>query len=308
VIIMSSNVSAVASEFILIPRETYKQLQKQPPEEPAVTIERQAVLASNRIPEEIKPKIIAAIDRNVINEVDTIEAANETSTTEIVDPSTAMETTTRDSEDTTNQMARERIFKTLDLRLTSPARRTRARQLFNVVVASSRVSLEPHTLHFVVDGSKLNTIDAVSFLSDLQIYNRRLTQAQIQLVLIARIPEEALINIDAQKAVQGTQQHISTSTPRTRPIVRGAALQRLRPHYTDTIISPIRPPAREPSAAPPEEEEEEEEDGIGPLDDRDFDQVFRNQETPTRRRPIEPDHNERLDGHLQNIGYNYTFD
>jgi hypothetical protein len=181
--------STAASEFILIPSETYKQLQRQPPDEPATTIERQADLASKTIPENVKPKIIAAIDRNPISDAEGDEeghpvataavaaAADDSSTTnQSADASVSMDTSELAEADVVNLTTRQRIFKRLDVLLKAPIKRLRARQIFDKIVAHSRITLEPHTQSFVVDKSTFNMVDAVTFLSDTQNYSKKNTR------------------------------------------------------------------------------------------------------------------------------------
>jgi hypothetical protein len=261
--------SSGASEFILIPADTYKQLQRQPPDEPATTIERQAVLASNRIPESIKPKIISAIDRNPIRaaeeEEEEEEGAEEEASVVVDEPSTSENTGDSAAVETSGLIesgvggptTRERVFQTFDAQVTVPVKRTRARQIFDLVVAHKRISLEPHTQSFVVDGSTFNTIDAVTFLSDLQQYGKKLSDAYKQLVMLVKIPKGLLVNKYAKTAIGGDQMqpdHISTSTPISQPIVRRGGRPSLRP-----TTSPIRPLKRRLAADSGSEEEEEEE-------------------------------------------------
>jgi hypothetical protein len=207
-----------ATQFILIPSDTYNRLQQQPPEDPAVTIQRQAVLVNNRIPESIKPKIIAAIDRHPRREVE-IEAgaeeeeeeaqgdANETTTTSLAETSTAVEdadTAVEEEEEVPvgRQTVRERIFKKLDTQIAQPIKREKSRQIFDFVSKHRRITVEPHTQSFVVDGSNFNTIDVASFLYDMQTYNKRLPDAYKQLVVLTKIPLDLLVNRYAKELRQ----------------------------------------------------------------------------------------------------------
>jgi hypothetical protein len=298
--------STGASEFILIPSDTYNRLQRQPSDEPATTIERQAVLTSNHIPESVKTKIISTIDRNIINELGEPPAAvvaapvGEPSTSETKDDSTAMETSVLETETDADKLdVRERIFKTLDIQMPSATRVARARQTFDLIAAHKRVSIEPHTHSFVVDGSTFNTIDVVAFLSDMQVYGRKLPESYIRLVQMVKIPVDLLLNKYAKQAVEGKTvgDHISTSTPRAQPTVRrGGRRLSLRPTSTADQFSPIQRPAWVTGL-----EEEEEEVGVAPLTEQDVEQVFHTPNTSPRR-PAD-------DGYdvLEQGGYTYTF-
>ena len=291
--------SSAASEFILIPSDVYNQLQRQPPEDSAVTIERQAVLANKHIPDSVKPKIIAAIDRSPLNEEEEpVEA--EASTTEAVDGSTAMETSVLEEVDVDKLATRERIFKALEVQMTSPIKLERAHQTFDVIAAHKRITVEPHTQSFVVDGSSFNTIDVIAFLTDMQIYARKLSDAYIQLVTMTKIPVELLLNKYAKQAIQGKKvgAHISTSTPQTQPVVRRAARNTIRPTATAEQFSPIQRPEWDATSAA-----EGLYGDIDPFTDQEFDDAFHTPQPSPRNRRTIAEGNEALNQR----GYTNTF-
>lgn len=92
-----------------------------------------------------------------------------------------------------------KIFQTLDSRLKFDRRKQNARHIFEILVKSPRITIDPHTLRFLVDGSVSNAIDAGQFLYDMQIYNKGIPDSYKALLKAVDIPHSLIANIRAEK-------------------------------------------------------------------------------------------------------------
>jgi len=245
-------VSTRAEKFVMVPYEIYKQLYEgggggETTTTTSLSI-RDAILNSKNIPGNTKAKLVAAADRAPtittspedaseqmsideaqVNNSGTLEDTVASSTTGgVADAETSGPHTTGATGTTPS---RAKIFQKLNEQIPYQIRKDKAQQIFDNLIKNRRVTIDPHTLSFIVDGSAINTVDAVTFLYDLQTYNKKIPKAYENLLTVANIPQNLIVNKYAKLITGPTT---STTTPAA---AAATPLRRVRPLFQSTPLS-----------------------------------------------------------------------
>jgi len=234
-----------AEKFVMVPHEIYKQLyggaEGIDGSSTTTTLSiRDAILNSKNIPGNTKTKLLAAADRaptiGASEGVDEQMAVGQVKHNGVLEDTVASSTTggegeeeqtptahtTTTGEETGLTPSRAKIFQLLDTRITYPIRKEKAQQIFDILIKNRRITIDPHTLSFIVDGSQFNTVDAVTFLYDLQTYNKKIPKSYENLLTVSNIPQNLIVNKYAKQTTDTTTTTAAdtTATPRRgRPTI-----------------------------------------------------------------------------------------
>lgn len=213
-----------SEKFVLIPQSLYKQ--QFGTEDTSPEGLRDVILNNKNIPPSTRVKMVSAAQRTPT--VDVVEGdykmdttinhdrtandtlASLTAAAGIDESRVLTEVDTPIAKQTAVAPLGAKIFQELDRMIPFAIRKQRSRQIFNRIMQNKRITIDPHTLSFLVDGSTLNAIDAVSFLYDLQVVNKNVPESYKRLLAIANIPQDLILN----KKVKDGSPSARHSTPR----------------------------------------------------------------------------------------------
>jgi len=235
--------STRAEKFVMVPHEIYAQIYGGGGE-PALSI-RDAILNSKNIPGNTITKLVAAADRaptiaavpeDAGEQMSTVDRVNVSGTTldDTVASSTPGGAVDEESPGPRTTGAagvtpsRTKIFQKLDERITYQTRKDKAQQIFDILIKNRRITIDPHTLSFIVDGSSFNAVDAVTFLYDLQTYNKKIPKVYENLLTVSAIPQNLIVNKYAKEILGPADPAPGPATPRrsTRPLFQSTPLSR----------------------------------------------------------------------------------
>ncbi len=255
----------VAEKFVLIPHEMYKRLSTD--DEPSfgsARTAREAIFKDKNLLNSVKTKLVTSGERMPTVEVDMdVEETPAKGT----NPSQGVVASSLNPDETFATPAgastpstlppeilqpRAKIIAIIDENFAHDIKKRRSQQILDILLKNKRVSIDPHTLHFAVDGSLNDSVDAVEFLYTLQVYNKRIPSKNFEnLLSVANIPIDLVVNKYAQQLLGQRKGNTITdvnATPRERfesfastnwPATvfgnRGQLLQRAQPYDFDSV-------------------------------------------------------------------------
>ena len=197
-----------AEKFVLVPHEMYRRLYNDDdPSSGSTQAVREDILGDKNLLNSVKTKLVTAAQRMPTVDVDMDVA--ETPVKDVnrsqgvvassLNPDETFATPQGVSTPGTLPQEvlhpRAKIIAAINETFAKNIKKRRAQEILDILLKNKRVSIDPHTLHFVVDGSLLDSVDAAEFLHTLQVYNRRIQSRGFEnLLSVANIPIDLVVN------------------------------------------------------------------------------------------------------------------